>query len=135
MSTATAFVLVGTPHPNDNGINPEWLIELWEGNVARWAARHLAGSQANVVSEPANPDDIGPALVHFISQLRSDRTDRFSVVVSTLEYSSMNKHRHCLRDLRGCDIHVLLPAYSKTLSQWSSEESESGRLQSDEPEA
>lgn len=132
MSSATAFVLVGTPHPNDNGINPEWLIELREGNVARWTARHLAGSGANLVSDPADPDDIGPALLRFISQLTSERSDRFSVVVSILEYSSMHKHVHCLEKLRGYDLHVLVPTYSQTFSQWSGEETKSGRLQPDD---
>ena len=130
MSIATAFVLVGTPHPNDNGINPEWMIELWEGNVARWAARHLAGSGANLVSDAADPDDIGPALVRFISQLTSGRSDRFSVVVSPLENSSLKRQIHFLRNLHGCDLHVLTPTYSKTFSHWSGEEEESGRLQS-----
>lgn len=129
MSSATAFVLVGTPHPNDNGINPEWLIELWEGNVARWAARHLAGTGANLVSNPSDSEDIGPALIRFISQLTAERSDRFAVVVSTLEHSSLNQQRHCLQTLQGCDLHVLMPAYSRTFSHWSGKEDESGRLE------
>jgi len=34
MASVTAFIILGDPHPNDNGISPEWLIELWEGNKA-----------------------------------------------------------------------------------------------------
>ena len=134
MASATAFVLLGTPHQNDNGINPEWLIELWEGNVARWAARHLGGSQANLVSEPSSPEDIGAALVRFILQLTENRSGRLSVVVSALPDSSMLRHMNCVDGLRGADVHVLIPSYTRTVSAWSGELHESGRIQAGETE-
>ena len=134
MASATAFVFLGTPHQNDNGINPEWLIELWEGNVARWAARHLGGSQANLVSEPSSPEDIGLALVRFILQLTENRSGRLSVVVSALPDSSMLRHMNCVDGLRGADVHVLTPSYTRTVSAWSGELYESGRIQAGEIE-
>jgi hypothetical protein len=31
MSTVTATVLIGSNHPNDNGVNPHLLLKLWGG--------------------------------------------------------------------------------------------------------
>jgi len=125
MASATAFVLIGSPHPNDNGIGPEWLLELWEGSVARWSVRNLRDGQPQAAIEPSSPADIGPSLVRFISKLPSAETAAISVVVSALENSSIISHLDLLKSLRECDVHVLLPTYSRTFSSWSQSWNES----------
>ena len=58
MASVTAFIIIGDPHPNDNGISPEWLIELWEGSRATLKLKSLTGSKRSRVIQVATPKAI-----------------------------------------------------------------------------
>jgi hypothetical protein len=55
MATMTAQILIGTAHPYDGGINPEYYMYLSENSVARWTIikenishRHIDGGDQRI---------------------------------------------------------------------------------------
>lgn len=52
MSTMTAQLLIGSAHPNDGGINPDYYLFLSENGVARWT---LIKADFSPESKSSNP--------------------------------------------------------------------------------
>jgi hypothetical protein len=124
MASVTTFVVIGEPHQNDTGLNPEILVELWEGSRARWIFRKMSDGTVLKTIEPSSPKDIAKELVREIEALEPGATDTagkpllLSVVVTALEGSTVLHQLDDLKSLIACDLHVLTTTYSRMFSPW-----------------
>jgi hypothetical protein len=118
LSASTAFVLIGQPHQNDVALYPEYLLRLEEGHISRWIIQPLSTDKPLTVIEPKSPREIGPSLVHFITELISQSQHRISVVVTALEGSSLTEHLAQISSVSDCDVHILTTAFSSVHSVW-----------------
>lgn len=127
MASITAFVIVGSPHPNDSSVTPDTMIELWEGSRATWVVRRLQDGMILRRLYPDSPNEIGNALIEILSSMTPDKRlggsqiVDMSVVVAPLPGSSMNLHLGALTDVSVCDVHILETVFSRTMSAWTGE--------------
>lgn len=125
MASVTAFVTVGTPHPNELSIYPDTVVELWEGSRAAWVVRSIKDGRIVRRVYPDSPELIGVELVRILNSLVPEPIESshgpidMSVVVATLPQSSLLRHLELLKEIRACDLHILEPVYSRTYSSWS----------------
>jgi hypothetical protein len=72
MGSVSAFFLLGSTHPFDGGLNPSFIIKLFEGDIPTWQAISIDDPD-NIIemdSESNSPDDIfrtGCRLVDLLS--------------------------------------------------------------------
>ena len=52
MASVTAFFLVGSTHPYDGGLDPLFVVKLFEGDRALWQATSLADSEEVIEMDP-----------------------------------------------------------------------------------
>ena len=128
MACVTCTVLVGVPHQNDNGIQPELLIELWEGSRATWIIRDLTRRDPDNLIEPEKPEFIARDLVNYLDMRVQDKSERQSIIISPLEGSSVIRQLTSFQKLRDCDLHVMHVEYSRVFSEWSNQTTETGLI-------
>ena len=125
MASVSAFILMGSSHPNDIGFTPEWVCELWEGDRARWVLRSVRTSKRPRSFSPDASKEIFDSLKDAIvaaypgSLEKSDAPTGVSLVIVCLEGSSLRKFLPHLRKLRRFDIHEAPVSWSRTYSRWS----------------
>ena len=91
MSTVTATILIGSGHPNDNGVNPHLLLKLWEGDRATWTAHALADPTFERRVQPKAPEDIAADGAQLVMSLARE-FDLNAVAVCVMEKSSLLGH-------------------------------------------
>ena len=127
MASVSAFVSMGSSHPNDVGFSPEWVCELWEGDRAKWVLRSVRTTKRPRSFSPQSPamifDSLKDAIVAAYpgSLDESDVPSGISLVVVCLEGSSFKKFLPRLRKLGRFDIHEASVSWSRTYSDWSGE--------------
>ena len=125
MASVSAFVSMGSTHPNDNGFSPEWICELWEGDRAKWVLRSVRTTKRPRSFSPEAPAKILDSLKDAIASAypgsleKSDVPLGISLVIVTLEDSSLKKFMPRLRKLGRFDIHEASVSWSRTFSGWS----------------
>ena len=128
MSTVTATILIGSSHPNDNGVNPNVLLKLWEGDRAVWTAHSLADPAFERRVQPRAPEDIAADGAQLVTSLARE-FGLNAVAVCLLEKSSLLAHvKQFAAELAELDVHVLTSSGSRTYSQWSKEWTATGVL-------
>lgn len=128
MSTVTATILIGSGHPNDNGVNPHLLLKLWEGDRATWTAHALADPTFERRVQPKAPEDIAADGAQLVMSLARE-FDLNAVAVCVMEKSSLLGHEKQLAaKLTELDVHILTSSGSRTYSQWSKEWTATGVL-------
>ena len=127
MASVTAFLVLGTPHPNDIGISPEWLIELWEGNVATLRLKSADGKKRVRVYRPENPKFIFKTVVSILEDVYPDSTKRLKtpctkgIAVICLKNSSLERDLGNFKNLTRFDLHIATRVETRTYSNWSGE--------------
>jgi hypothetical protein len=125
MSSVTAFITMGSTHPNDNGFSPEWVCELWEGDRAKWRLRSVQTTKRPRSFFPSAPAKILDSLKEAIgvaypgSLQKSEVPTGISIVIVSLEGSSLKKFLPRIRKLSRFDIHEAPVSWSRTYSEWS----------------
>ena len=126
MASVTAFIIIGDPHPNDNGISPEWLIELWEGSRATLKLKSLTGSKRSRVIQVATPKAIFKNIKNILETIYPDSTKKSlepylkSLVITCLKGSSLEIDIDKFNQLARFDTHISTRIKSRTYSRWSS---------------
>jgi hypothetical protein len=128
MACVTCTVLVGAPHQNDNGIQPELLIELWEGSRATWIIRDLTRANTDKLIEPERPEFIAGDLIDYLGKRVQAVSDRQSIIISPLEGSSVLRQLASFEKLSDYDLHVMHVEYSRVFSEWTNQSTETGRI-------
>jgi hypothetical protein len=127
MASVTAFIILGDPHPNDNGISPEWLIELWEGNKATLQLKPINSKKRSRIFRIESPKDIFATVRKILEHVYPDSTKRTkspygkSLVVTCLNGSSLESQITKFAQLSRLDIHIAKVETSRTFSQWSND--------------
>lgn len=125
MASVSGFVVIGTPHQNENGISPDWIAELWEGDRAKWILRPLKGRGRARGFSPESPAKIGQSLLEILELLAPGSTNSkgdpidMSLIVVAMEQSSLLKTIPRLRKLRRIDVHIASVSDSRVYSTWS----------------
>jgi hypothetical protein len=128
MSTVTATILIGSSHPNDNGVNPHLLLKLWGGDRATWTAHALADPTFERRVQPKAPEGIAGDGAQLVRSLARE-FDLNAVAVCVMEKSSLLGHEMQLAaQLTELDVHILTSSGSRTYSQWSKEWTPTGVL-------
>lgn len=138
MSSITALVYVGHPHPyEDHSLSPEFVIELWEGDTATIVARDIRKGSVMSRSRPDKPSLIGREITNMLKALapnilaHSDEDPSWSILVVPMPGSSLLEDSSLLATLRaasGANLHVFGCTYSRTRSGWSPDWNETGTL-------
>ena len=116
---------MGLTDPNDNGFSPEWVCELWEGDRAKWVLRSVRSTKRPRSFSPDAPAKIFDSLKDAIGSAYPGSLDKsdvplgISLVIVTLEDSSLKKFMPRLRKLGRFDIHEAPVSWSRTYSGWS----------------
>lgn len=127
MASVSAFIIIGSPHQNDNGIGPHLVAELWEGDRAVWALRSFDGSVVPRNAHPEAPELIFDSFVDMISDVYPGPHDdpavpqNVSMVVTMLEGSTLFRQVDRFKALRSFDVHLAPVAWSRTWSAWNNE--------------
>jgi hypothetical protein len=127
MASVTAFLVLGTPHPNDIGISPEWVIELWEGNVATLKLKSANGKKRARIFRLENPKDIFKTVVNVLEDVYPDSTKRVNtscnkgITVICLKNSSLERDLGNFKKLTRFDLHLATRVETRTYSHWSGE--------------
>ena len=124
MASVSAFVSIGSSHPNENGFSPEWIVELWEGDRAVWVLRSFDGVKKPKKFKPASPARIYDSFVEVLEHLypgstktrNSSTTIALAVVI--LEDSTFLKSARKCRTLKNFDVHMAPVSWSRTWSMW-----------------
>jgi hypothetical protein len=60
MASVSAFFLVGSTHPFDGGLDPSFVVKLYEGDRAMWRATSLSDPDDVIEMDPkgSSPDEI-----------------------------------------------------------------------------
>ena len=72
MASVSAIFLVGSTHPFDGGLDPSFVVKLYEGDRAMWQATNLQDSEDIIEMDPegSSPEQIyktGCKLVNLLS--------------------------------------------------------------------
>ena len=132
MASVTAFVIIGTPHPNESSIHPDTIVELWEGSRATWVVRRVENGSVIRRVHPKEPAAIGRSLLETLqsmthqSDLHGNKVVDMSIVVAPLPGSSVLAHLDLLRGITACDVHILDSIFSRTFSSWTGQWNLSG---------
>ena len=127
MASVTAFVLIGSPHPFDTAVNPNTMIELWEGSRATWVVRNLSNGSIEKRVSPDSPSLIAQSLIEILENLAPGVTKQdgkaidMSIVLAPLPGAAINDVSKALRGINAADVHILDCVYSRSLSPWSGE--------------
>ena len=128
MSTVTATILIGSSHPNDNGVNPHLLLKLWEGDRATWTAHALADPTFERRVQPKAPEGIAGDGAQLVRSLARE-FDLNAVAVCVMEKSSLLTNvKQFASSFTDVDVHILTSAGSRTFSQWAKEWTATGVL-------
>lgn len=125
MASVSAFVLMGPSHPNDTGLSPEWICELWEGDRAKWVLKSMRSNRRNRIFSPSTPGKILESLESAIDSAYpgslKDLEDPIgvSLVVVCLDGSSLAKSLPRLRKLKRFDVHQAPVSWYRTFNHWS----------------
>lgn len=127
MASVSAFVTIGSPHQNDNGIGPHLVAELWEGDRTVWALRSFDGSIAPRNAHPEAPELIFDSFVDLIRDLYPGPFDEpatpqdVSLVVTMLGGSTLLEQADRFKTLSSFDVHLAPVAWSRIFSAWNEE--------------
>lgn len=127
MASVSAFVSMGSTHPNDNGFSPEWVCELWEGDSAKWVLRSVRSAKRPRSFSPESPAKILDSLkdaigaVYLGSLDKSDEPTGIALIVVCLEGSSLIRFLPRIRKFDRFDVHEAPVSWSRTYSGWSGE--------------
>ena len=118
VAAVTAIVLLGKSHPNDISLNPEFIVQLWEGDSANWTANSLTASNDVERVGPVPVDNILQAGCKLVKAVM-ERTSLDSAAFAILERSSIERDVTMIGELLpGINLHVLTSAGSRVYSQW-----------------
>jgi hypothetical protein len=132
MASVSAFVTIGSTHPNDNGFSPDWVAELWEGDRATWVFRPTDTDKRVKRYKPESPDEIFDAFRKGLKTIyRGELEDAkkpsgMTLVVVILDGSTLGRSVRKFKALKSCDIQLAPVSWSRTWSQWTSGWSVSG---------
>lgn len=125
MASVSAFVLMGPSHPNDTGLSPEWICELWEGDRPKWVLRSLRPNRRNRTFSPRAPGRILDSLQAAIGSAYPESLNDIdepigvSLVVVCLDGSSLAKSLPRLRKLERFDVHEAPVSWYRNFDRWS----------------
>ena len=73
MASVSALFLIGSTHPIDGGLNPSFVVKLFEGDRAMWQATSLSDPDDFIEMDPkgSSPDEIlktGCKLVNLVAR-------------------------------------------------------------------
>jgi len=96
MASVSALFLMGSTHPKDGGLDPSFVVKLFEGDSAMWQATSLIDPTdfIEMDSTGSSPDEIfqtGCKLVNLVAHNRG--TDTAGLIVfqgSSIANSSLN---------------------------------------------
>lgn len=118
MAAVTATILIGNGHPNENSINPQWIIKLWEGDRANWIASSIDGNEPDSESRPRSPEEILETGCRFAARIAA-QYDLDSVLICALDESSIARQlADAATHLPDVNIHLMRTIGSRTSSQW-----------------
>jgi hypothetical protein len=132
MASVSAFVALGSTHPNDNGFSPEWVAELWEGDRATWVFRPTEAGKRVKRYKPESPDEIFDAFDKGLRTIYrgvlddSKKPSGLTLVVVVLDGSSLARSLRKFKGLKSCDVQLAPVSWSRTWSQWTADWSVSG---------
>ena len=126
MGIATALVVIGGSHPNDTGISPHIIIELWEGSRATWMVRSIGDDSFTHRVDPKKPEDIFDGLIKAINAAspvaggiaKRGMPSGISLAVTIFENSSLLRDIKRFKEFVDCDVTVFQTTYSRTFNQW-----------------
>jgi len=122
MAAVTATILIGTNHPNDTGVDPHYLVKLWEGDRAAWTAHSLADPTLLRRVLPNAPETIAVEGARMaMDLLREFKLDAVMVCAldgSTLLRSVDELARVMVTTMPATNLHLLTPAGSRVYSVW-----------------
>ncbi len=126
MGIATALVVIGDLHPNDTGISPLLIVELWEGIRATWLVRSIGDDSFTHRVDPKKPDDIFDGLIEAIKVaspvaggiVKPGMPSGISLAVTIFENSSLLRDLKRFEEFIDCDVTVFQTTYSRTFNQW-----------------
>lgn len=124
MASVSAFIILGSPHPNDNGIHPEWLIELWEGDRAVLKLKSLTSQRRAKLFYPQSSKAIFKSVNEILESVYSGATQKSkepyfkALVVTCLPGSSLESDIEKFEKLTRLDVHLTKKVKSRTYSQW-----------------
>ena len=118
MAAVTATVLIGSGHPNDVGVNAQFVLKLWEGDRAAWTVHSLDDPKFERRVLPESPDHIAADGCALIKQLAGE-FGCDAVMVCVLQGSTINRQLDVFGDaLHDVDLHLLRDVGSRTYSRW-----------------
>ena len=126
MGIATALVVIGGSHPNDTGISPHIIVELWEGSRATWLVRSIGDDSFTHRVDPESPEDIFDGLIEAIKaaspmaggMVKPGMPAGISIAVTIFENSSLLLDVERFKEFTDCDVTVFQTTYSRTFNQW-----------------
>lgn len=124
MASVSAFVALGSTHPNDNGFSPEWVAELWEGDRASWVFRPSDAEKRVKRYKPESPDEIFDAFQKGLGTIyRGELSDSkkpsgITLVVVILDGSSLTRSIRKFKALKSFDVQLAPVSWSRTWSHW-----------------
>ena len=124
MASVSAFEILGSPHPNDNGIYPEWLIELWEGDQATLKLKSLTSQKRAKLFYPQSSKAIFKTINEILESVYPGATEKGkepyfkALVVTCLPGSSLERDIEKFDKLTRLEVHLTKKVKSRTFSQW-----------------
>ncbi len=124
VASVSAFIILGGPHPNDNGIYPEWLIELWEGNRATLKLKSLTSQKRAKLFYPESSKTIFKSVNEVLEFVYPGATQKNkepyfkALVVTCLPGSSLERDIEKFERLTRLEVHLTKKVKSRTFSQW-----------------
>ncbi len=124
MASASAFIILGSPHPNDNGISPEWLIELWEGDRATLKLKSLTSQKRAKFFYPQSSKAIFKTVNEILELVYPGATQKSkepyfkALVVTCLPGSSLESDIEKFEKLTRLEVHLTKKVKSRIFSQW-----------------
>ena len=124
MASVSAFIILGSPHPNDNGIYPEWLIELWEGDRATLKLKSLTSQTRAKLFYPQSSKAIFKTVNEILESVYPGATQKGkepyfkALVVTCLPGSSLERDIEKFDKLTRLEVHLTKKVKSRKFSQW-----------------
>ena len=116
MSTATAQLLVGEPHPNHGGIIPSHIVFLYENDRPVWLLISLSDNAAPVIRWRPNPSNIlNDALLMVVLYIIQDRDSREMAKAAGIDLSDKRIDSNaCISD----DLRENLTLRARSCNRW-----------------
>jgi hypothetical protein len=112
---STAIVSVGSNHPNDDSIALTHVLQLVEGDCAKWVLRAANCARPAVELQCAGPDRIATDLIELV---RDRCVAAGALTVTIFEGSSLTGGIPMLKAIDDIDIEICRPVWSRRWNQW-----------------